>query len=754
MSGRFMLAAKLIGVAIGSGAVGLGATGLDVQRGQSSLAAPPVATKPAAKKPNAPKPVAAKPAASATPPGRRHALLVGCTAYPTLDVQQLEGPANDVVLMRSLLEGRFQFPPAQIVTLAESEPDVRKPTRANIEQNFARLAKTVRPGDQVVILMSGHGTQQPDAEPADPNDPEPDGLDEVFLPRDAKPFDRQTHTTPNAIVDDELGLWVRRIRDAGALVWIIVDSCHSGTITRGSDDAVVRRVDPEQIIPAEELAKARARGPRTRGGAAMPDAEPAIGGDLSGIVALYAAQPEQSTIELPLPPESDSPQRYGLLTFVLNKVLAESIAPITYRELAQRIETQYAQWGKVMPTPVIEGRDRDREVLGLTVWPNRSSILLSVVGDSMQINAGALHGLTKDSVLRVASSAGGKAAPVGHVRVSLLGPVTSQVVPCAFGKLKEVKQLPNRSPCEVVYADAGLRKLQVYIDARPAQLAERLKKELGALSQRSPLIAQVANRRGADWVLHAEEGQVYLEPGSGFDPRDPGSAIRFGPAPLDAELGGWLGEHLRRIARAQNLLRLVQTGDVKPGEKKVVDVEVQIVRTPAGGSAAPLDPRAPAAALHAGDQLEVKVHNRGADPADVTLLFIDSGFGIQCVYPVSGTATDNRVYAGETPLAFTAAINDKTVGMEHLVMIAVPVAEGGGQPVDFGVLEQPTLAATRSGESPAPSLSSPFGQLLETAMYGHGTTRGRETSQLDKQQISLFSWRVEPTPGAVEAAAP
>jgi hypothetical protein len=241
-------------------------------------------------------------------------------------------------------------------------------------------------------------------------------------------------------------------------------------------------------------------------------------------------------------------------------------------------------------------------------------------------------------------------------------------------------------------------------------------------------------------VLHVEGGQLYLEPGSGFDPNDPSSAVRFGPAPLGAELEAWLDEHLRRIARAQNLLRLVQADGGKPGGKQAVDVEVQIVRTPPGApDGAPLDPRAPAATLRAGDRLECKVHNRGADPADVTLLFIDSGFGIQCVYPVAGTATDNRVYAGETPLAFTATINDKTVGMEHLVMIAVPA---DGPMVDFGVLEQPTLTMHRGGEVAAPSLESPFGQLLKSAMFGQGTTRGRETAQLDKQQISLISWRV------------
>jgi hypothetical protein len=230
-----------------------------------------------------------------------------------------------------------------------------------------------------------------------------------------------------------------------------------------------------------------------------------------------------------------------------------------------------------------------------------------------------------------------------------------------------------------------------------------------------------------------------------LDPNDPSATARFGPAPLDDGLEAWLDEHLRRIARAQNLLRLVQPSAAKPAVGKAVDVEVQIVRTPAGSTTRVLlDPRAPAAALSAGDQLECKVHNRGADPADVTLLFLDSGFGIQCVYPVSGTATDNRVYAGESPLAFSATINDKTAGLEHLVMIAVPA---DGPMVDFGVLEQPTLATTRSGKSAAPGLASPLGQLLETAMYGRGTTRGRDTSQFDKQQITLFSWRVAPKRG-------
>src|SRR5687767_13637680 len=95
---------------------------------------------------------------AATP--RRHALLVACTTYDHLDERNhLKGSANDVVLFRRLLIEQFKFDSASIVTLAEGPGTAGRPTKANIQRAFAALAdKTkVKPGDQVVILMGGHG---------------------------------------------------------------------------------------------------------------------------------------------------------------------------------------------------------------------------------------------------------------------------------------------------------------------------------------------------------------------------------------------------------------------------------------------------------------------------------------------------------------------------------------------------------------------------------------------------------------------
>jgi hypothetical protein len=284
---------------------------------------------------------------------QRRALLVGVTAYDHLDsAGHLAGPGNDVRLLRDLLIRRFDFPTGNIVCLTEAEqqPHLR-PTRANIEREFRRLTEQVRPGDQVVVLLAGHG-----------GFPEPDGIDEIFLPADVRPWKDLSQKVPSAITDNEIGRCLRAVTARQADVWAIFDCCHSGHMTRGSE--VVRELPSGILVPEEELTRARERavqrGPRTRNN---PTGKRPGFLDLGDdrLVALYACQPHETTPECPLPADDPEARYHGLLTYTVCEVLNQTVTPLTYRELTQRIQLRYARRPQGSPTPLIEGEGQDRE---------------------------------------------------------------------------------------------------------------------------------------------------------------------------------------------------------------------------------------------------------------------------------------------------------------------------------------------------------------------------------------------------------
>jgi len=286
----------------------------------------------------------------------------------------------------------------------------------------------------------------------------------------------------------------------------------------------------------------------------------------------------------------------------------------------------------------------------------------------------------------------------------------------------------------VAYVDWGLQKLRVAVDAETGPFRQQAQARLIELLKHNPLLEMTASRRGADWVLHAQRDQWYLEPGSGIDAADPHATARFGPAPADDQLAPWLEDRLWRIARARHLLSLAR--DTRPAGKTLPDLKIAVdlllLSDKQDKQGQPLTWGPGGMTLKAGQRLGCRITNRGKLGANVTLLYVDSGFGIQCVYPAPGVASD--LYPGETQMAFSAKITDRTIGFEHLVLLAVPRQN---LPIDFSVLQQPTLSQTRSS-----AVNSPLMRLLETSLYGAGTTRGQDKADLEQQQLDLFSFRV------------
>jgi len=74
-----------------------------------------------------------------------------------------------------------------------------------------------RPTIGPLFHFSGHGSTQPVTDPAAQIEPEPDGRDQVLLPRDAGLYDVKLQSIRNAIIDDELALALDAIRLKGAM---------------------------------------------------------------------------------------------------------------------------------------------------------------------------------------------------------------------------------------------------------------------------------------------------------------------------------------------------------------------------------------------------------------------------------------------------------------------------------------------------------------------------------------------------------
>ena len=94
----------------------------------------------------------------------------------------------------------------------------KKATRSAVLSAIRNSAKQLKDGDFFFLTYSGHGGQVPDL-----NGDEPDKKDETWCLYDGE------------LIDDELYVELSRFV-AGVRVFVLSDSCHSGTVTRAALD--------------------------------------------------------------------------------------------------------------------------------------------------------------------------------------------------------------------------------------------------------------------------------------------------------------------------------------------------------------------------------------------------------------------------------------------------------------------------------------------------------------------------------------
>lgn len=265
------------------------------------------------------------------------ALLVGVGRYPELPRRLwLDGPANDVVLMREALLARG-FAPQQVLSLSDA------PTRAQIVAAMAEVLRRVQRGDRVVFHFSGHGSQQP--QPANARLPEPDGLDEVLLPADVRQWagPGEAAVIPNALRDDEIGDWLDALVDRGAQVWAFFDTCHASGVARGTAPLGERSVAPSLLgLPVT----AQPRAGRPAFGSARND----------GRALFFAGRSHERVAEEWLPRGASLAQarRHGVFSWHVAALLREQGLGEPGALLAA-LQQRYAGERRLQPVPVLAG---------------------------------------------------------------------------------------------------------------------------------------------------------------------------------------------------------------------------------------------------------------------------------------------------------------------------------------------------------------------------------------------------------------
>jgi hypothetical protein len=678
---------------------------------------------------------------------RGHALLVGVTRYDNLPEEiWLSGPANDVVLMRSMLRDRFGFDDRNIVTLSEGSDKALRPTRANILRELDGLLGRVRDGDQVVVHFSGHGSLAPHR--PDPQDLNPAPWDGLFLPADIGKWDGEKKHVANSIDDRTFARWIRQLMAArrNVSLWFITDACHSGGIARekarGAQHEVERAIAPEQLgIPAElaaAAAAAQAQSSQRSRGAAEPDGAVRLATDLPRVAAVYACRSTEKTVEGPYArpdPNADplDPRfRYGLFTYTFCGVLNRFSGRLTYNELLHRVRLEYDNRGRIAPIPLVEGSARDTEILGSIV--RRSDFRLTVDGDGLAVNAGRLAGFNKGTIFAVFAPPGFAApgaAPLGHVVVESADVLRARVRPCAHAALPEPSAdvLKAGSVCRPVYIDFNIEPLRVYLDASTeAAITLRAKLESMA-SSRTRMFQLVSNPSAAHFEISraAPDQPVTLT--------DPTSGQAF----VAGTGAGWdqtLLETIQRIARARNLLHLAGLNGLAHDDghnPPIVSVELQVQH----GSGYRAADSTNGITLRDGQRVKFRLVNSGKQPVDMTLLFIDSGYGIHPLFPHASTSDENRVEPGGAR-EIVVKVNADTQGAERVVLIATSAR---GASMDFSFLAQSTLEQARGTARGGDALSSPLGQLLRSMQDHEGNTRGLDVPQVNDYTVRSLGWQ-------------
>jgi hypothetical protein len=300
----------------------------------------------------------------ALPQNNNIALVVGTNYSPDLSSRKkLSGCANDAKNMKELLIYKYHFAADNIVLLVNDAA-----TKGNIIKNFQGLIAKATPDSQVVFYFSGHGSQVPDE-----NGDEPDGRDEVLLPFDTR-FNNEK--LENCLSDDELNALLEKLAEKSNNITVILDSCHSGDAIRESHVISKQFINPYlKKKPANQFEDKKVYG--------FHPVNPSC-------LLIAACADDEIAVEA---------DGQGILTSALIKVMGIE-TNLTYKEMIRQVTEEVSRKFPYQQ-PQLEGERYNSRVFGYQENSQNYLTIDSVKDGMVVLKAGAMQGVTKDSIYKV-----------------------------------------------------------------------------------------------------------------------------------------------------------------------------------------------------------------------------------------------------------------------------------------------------------------------------------------------------------------
>lgn len=312
----------------------------------------------------------------------------------------LFGCVNDILAIEQYLTGTIKVEARHITKLLAPRPggkylsqvhvgSYRDPPYGNIVDAL-KVPKGAKKGDFVYIHFSGHGARATTVFPELKNGGG-DAEDQALVPSDITRGGKYLR-------DLEMGILLQAMVDAGLVVTVVLDCCHSGGAVRGDADPElgetrgirgIYKSDPVSDLPSHSTMERIMHFGRQPSWMHAP----------RGFVVLAACQEHQTAKE-----KTETDHSHGLLTYWLLEILRNSPMDFSSQALYERICAK-VQDSNQSQTPYLVG-DKDRFFFSKTLRSRVYALAVSKayvesykepIDHSVRLAGGKLHGVKKGS---------------------------------------------------------------------------------------------------------------------------------------------------------------------------------------------------------------------------------------------------------------------------------------------------------------------------------------------------------------------